>query len=772
MSRLSQIPRSGWGRIAPVLALVCLAALGAAQSSVTGWGRNANGETSVPSGLTDVVQIAAGEHHVLALKSDGTVVAWGLNAAGQATVPAGLTGVVKVAASGNHSLALKSNGTVVGWGQMAGQTIPPPSGLTGVVDIGAGRFHAGAVKSDGTFVGWGDNQYNQLNPPAGLNNAVKVAGGSGFTVVLKSDGTLAAWGRTEFGATEIPPGLTGVKEISANFGYIIVRKSDGTLLGIGTGFSGEATPPAGTGFIQISAGLEHAYGLKSDGSLLGWGRNGYGETTTPSGLTNVVQVAAGADFTVALRGGLVTTLDQSEVYAGASATGRVNLSTPAPAGGTVVTLTSNNSAATVPASVRVPAGATSASFTVGTPLFFGADKSAQVTAKVGTLVAPPVVLTIKGQSATASFNVESFVGGSTTNPTFTVTLPTPAPANVTFNLTSGNAALIPPATLIVRKGQTSGKVVMGHEMIAGDGSVRVTVRYNGPTVTYQSILVLAQRGTLTLEPATLQSGTSGVGRVKLTSPTREAVTVALARNNAAVTVPSSVTIPAGAREKTFAITTTAVDTAKDVQVKATTNGIANTALLRLLGIPEVASLTFPTSNFGRTRVVGTVRLLSPAPSGGAVVTLTSADSALLRVPASVRVPAGATTATFEAISSDTPVTDSSVVSAKGGATTKTANVTIKPLAATAFTLSFATVGGGTTLTGTVTLSAEVAAGTAVQIDSSDTSVATVPATVTILAGTRTATFTITSKAVTTAKTVKITVTKHASSLYRTLKVTP
>jgi len=50
------------------------------------------------------------------LKSNGTVVGWGYDYAGQATIPDGLRNVVAIAAGGGHSLALKSNGTVVGWG--------------------------------------------------------------------------------------------------------------------------------------------------------------------------------------------------------------------------------------------------------------------------------------------------------------------------------------------------------------------------------------------------------------------------------------------------------------------------------------------------------------------------------------------------------------------------------------------------------------------------------------------------------------------------------
>src|SRR5204863_429007 len=72
-----------------------------------GWGLNGDGQTTVPAGLNDVVAVAAGGNHSLALRADGTVRAWGSNSFGQATVPAGLSNVVAVAAGYNLSLALK-----------------------------------------------------------------------------------------------------------------------------------------------------------------------------------------------------------------------------------------------------------------------------------------------------------------------------------------------------------------------------------------------------------------------------------------------------------------------------------------------------------------------------------------------------------------------------------------------------------------------------------------------------------------------------------------
>ena len=93
---------------------------------VVAWGDNGYGQTDVPGGLSNVVAIAAGEYHSLALTAEGTVVAWGDNDYGQTNVPSGLSNVVAIAAGGYHSLALTAEGRVVAWGDNGyGQTNVP-----------------------------------------------------------------------------------------------------------------------------------------------------------------------------------------------------------------------------------------------------------------------------------------------------------------------------------------------------------------------------------------------------------------------------------------------------------------------------------------------------------------------------------------------------------------------------------------------------------------------------------------------------------------------
>jgi len=158
----------------------------------------------VPDGVTDVVAIASGFYHSLALKADSTVVAWGNNGYGQCDVPIVLRDVVAIAGGNVRSLALKDNGEVVVWGY--GETSPVRIGRD-FTEIAAGYTSIG-LREDGTVVAWwydeyGISDYTSLKPYyviSGLKNIIAITS----DMALAGDGTVTGFSPEWYGFNEWP----------------------------------------------------------------------------------------------------------------------------------------------------------------------------------------------------------------------------------------------------------------------------------------------------------------------------------------------------------------------------------------------------------------------------------------------------------------------------------------------------------------------------------------------------------------------------------------
>ena len=157
----------------------------------------------------------------------------------------------------------------------------------------------------------------------------------------------------------------------------------------------------------------------------------------------------------------------------------------------------------------------------------------------------------------------------------------------------------------------------------------------------------------------------------------------------------------------------------------------------------------PNQVTGGNPSTGTVTLTVAAPSGGALVSLSSA-SGMVSVPGSVSVGGGASSATFGIATSVVSTSTSTTLSATYGGVTKTTTFTVDPAAAptlAALTLNRTTVVGGTSAVATVTLAAPAPGGGAtVSLASSNPAVAAVPASVVVAAGATSNTFTVTTSA--------------------------
>lgn len=192
------------------------------------WGRNQYGNlgqgapddlrhptpVEVP-GLTDVIDIANGRDHILALRADGSVMSWGLGASGQLgygenTDPNGedraapvavladaagapLTGVVAVYANGNTSQVLRRDAAgavqLWGWGQ---------------------NFSGQLATGERTDAEWLPRRavvYTAGEPPVFLDTQISVRSfgvGATHAIVRATNGAIYAWGWSFRGSLGVP----------------------------------------------------------------------------------------------------------------------------------------------------------------------------------------------------------------------------------------------------------------------------------------------------------------------------------------------------------------------------------------------------------------------------------------------------------------------------------------------------------------------------------------------------------------------------------------
>ncbi|AIE83408.1 hypothetical protein [Fimbriimonas ginsengisoli] len=208
----------------------------------------------------------------------------------------------------------------------------------------------------------------------------------------------------------------------------LFRGSDGTPLGTWTGMPG---------------GQPHLC-FSSDTSVLSYQNISPPDIYSTTGL-----------FTLSLPpSGFVQVLKPAAVFGGTSSVATLTFDRAMPEA-TPVSLHSSSPSATVLASIVVPAGATSATFTV-TTLPVSASTTAQISSSLGSLSATTTLTINPANALTLTVNPTSVKGGVASIGTVTLNAPA-GPSGVVVKLTSRNTKVANPkvATITVAAGKTT-----------------------------------------------------------------------------------------------------------------------------------------------------------------------------------------------------------------------------------------------------------------------------------------------------------------------------
>jgi len=459
----------------------------------------------------------------------------------------------------------------------------------------------------------------------------------------------------------------------------------------------------------------------------------------------------------------------ASVTGGASASGVVTLNAAAPSAGAVVTLSSSSSSATIPATVTVSGGAASATFSIATTTV-ASQTVVRIKASLGNNSQIGGLLLEPTTSFAIALNSATVGGGSITGGTITLTSAAPA-GGLGVLLTSNNSAVHVEPSVRIPAGRTTAKFGILTSGVAASTPVTITASIGGVSETATLTVTPPSLSGVSLNPAAVAASESTTGHVTISGfAPSGGIVVTLSSSSADATVPASVTVEAGRSGADFKVTTAAVTSAETVTITATYSGVSETATLAISPLGLESVMVRPNSVDGGHSSTGTVELTGPAGSGGVVVTLTSSDTSTT-VPATVTIKAGRKTADFPITTTAVLLQTSVTIRATVGPVSQVATLTVNPVSLEGLELRPSRVAGGGTSTGTIRISGPAPAGGIVITLASNSTSATVPATVTIPAGQNSVAFTITTAKVTSKTIVQISASLGAMSQTQNLTIT-
>lgn len=311
-------------------------------------------------------------------------------------------------------------------------------------------------------------------------------------------------------------------------------------------------------------------------------------------------------------------------------------------------------------------------------------------------------------------NPTSVPGG--TSAIGTVTLQRATNSGWTISLSSSNPARASvPSFIVVPSGQSSANfnITTTDGLEAAD--VTITASRNVMQRTANLTVRPVMLESLTFEPDFVTGGNPTTGRIVLDGPTSAPALITIENSLPSVlSVPQTVTVPAGASEVTFQANTFSVLSLRAAPVTSSYRGVQRVGSLFVMP-PAVSDLTLtPDPVPSGLTFSGTVTLNGNAPTGGYNVSLSAAPN-WVSLPAIVNVPAGSNQATFQGTANRVTVNSQVTITASAWTTDVSRSLTIAAPRLVGLTIQPDQMIGGNPATLSVTLEGLTAQNTPVTL---------------------------------------------------------
>lgn len=307
---------------------------------------------NIPAELGSVVDVAAGNNHIVALNDKGEVYAWGYDRLGVTSIPSSVDylkgNIIDVEAGFQISWLLTDAGEVVYWGnenlmdishvsnyqgQIAAFDLNTTTGLlltydgdvvslsskdsaTAIVpeetkgittQIAMTERTAAALTNEGKIIMWGERSNIAMQMPEELNNykVVQLESGLNHYTVLTEDGKVFSWGLDNYNQSSVPSKLSNVEKIYVDYhqnyaidasGKITTWGLKGHLLGTDTLGRDIFTRLVAGGRMTITVGAIAVVISTIIGILVGGVAGYYGGTLIDNILMRFAEIVNGLPF--------------------------------------------------------------------------------------------------------------------------------------------------------------------------------------------------------------------------------------------------------------------------------------------------------------------------------------------------------------------------------------------------------------------------------------------------------------------------------------------
>lgn len=237
----------------------------------------------IPSNMGNLVDLAAGYDHVMALNDEGQLFAWGNNRLNQAKVTReidSLDNIKQLAASYQSSMVLTEDGYSYFFGNnnvIDYNNFHPYQGQLSKIEMTSDAVVGLTFDGEVVYLGYMKNSYSAL--PENMGKVTDIAATASTIAALNDQGQVHVWGNvsSKWQEGNVPESESKIVSLDGGRYHYTALTEEASILSWGANqFKQTNVPKAGLNNIkEVHTGFYQNYAITDEGKIITWGLKGY-----------------------------------------------------------------------------------------------------------------------------------------------------------------------------------------------------------------------------------------------------------------------------------------------------------------------------------------------------------------------------------------------------------------------------------------------------------------------------------------------------------------